>query len=1157
MAYCKINYMINDSQKCLIKTHNNEIFHKTEKLIKKSLKNLVIKRILIILFTLYIKIQLSECDNPIITLIMKNKGNISIINEAFKSYLLEVYIDDINMTNIETFYNFNKKNTAVKIKLNSQINNFSKMFINCNNISEINFINFDLSNIIGFSEVFKNCNNLKSINLSDWDISGVTNINSLFQDCKSLTSIGLPNLKRSNITTMKYVFSNCQKLTSIDLSRIDTSQVTNMESMFYNCKILTSLDLSNFITHKLTNVLGMFSGYQKIISLDLFNFDTSQITNMKDFFKNCHSLISLNISNFNTSSVKNMDRTFCHCSSLTSLDLTHFDTSKVTDMYKMFSECFILVDLNISNFNTSSVKNMSHMFSNGFKLQSLDLSGFTMEEAINITYMFNNTPNLEYINLKNSNPRGNIIITNLFIGTSKNLVICTESDIIIQQKNISNCSVISCSDNWRNEQKKIYLNQCYDNCNNTENKYDYLSQCVDTCPNSTYIYEYLSKCVDICPDSTYIVDNKCEKCHSDCKTCAGPYNDTNSNCDTCLSPYKHLEDGHCLLKNYINITYLLNTTNNTLIYNIIKENLIPSFDPEKEFEILSEAFDDVVFQITTSKNQLKALTNNSLNYNNLSILDISNCETILKDKYNLNENDSLIILKKEKKSNKASEKEVQLEIYEPYNKTKLNLSFCKDTNINIYVKAELSNEIKYSYEKLKSLGYNMFNSNDPFYQDVCTSYTSYGSTDIILSDRINYIYNNDDTKCQPNCKLSKYSEESEYLNCSCNINEEVNNMEQKFSSKKIYNSFLNVLKYSNYKVLKCYNLIFTKYLITNNIGSIIIIIFIVIYLVCFIIFIIKRINPLKVKLKLMVENKFKSNVLNNNEIIFLRKFFCDNNNKNNDEESRFEITKKKNVKKRKKRKIKKNKKIKQVETNAIEKNKNGFEIKEILDDFELNELDFYEAIKLDKRTFIQMYINILKREHPILFTFCNFNDYNLIYIKLVRFIFLISTDMAMNVFFFSDESMHKLYIDYGKYDFIQQIPQILYSTIVSKLFEIILCYLSLTDKPIHQIKNKILKNSSIEMRIIYKCINIKLIIFFIFTFIFLIFYWYTISAFCSVYKNTQIAFIKDCIFSFLLGILIPFPIYLIPSALRICAIKNRNCKCSIFIYKLSDIIPIF
>ena len=101
------------------------------------------------------------------------------------------------------------------------------------------------------------------------------------------------------------------------------------------------------------------------------------------------------------------------------------------------------------------------------------------------------------------------------------------------------------------------------------------------------------------------------------------------------------------------------------------------------------------------------------------------------------------------------------------------------------------------------------------------------------------------------------------------------------------------------------------------------------------------------------------------------------------------------------------------------KNKNGIEIKEKLDNFELNELDFQEAIKFDNRTFIQIYWGILKREHPILFNFFAFDDYNLIYIKLARFIFLVSTDMVMNVFFISDESMHKLYVDYGKYNLIQ------------------------------------------------------------------------------------------------------------------------------------------
>ena len=58
----------------------------------------------------------------------------------------------------------------------------------------------------------------------------------------------------------------------------------------------------------------------------------------------------------------------------------------------------------------------------------------------------------------------------------------------------------------------------------------------------------------------------------------------------------------------------------------------------------------------------------------------------------------------------------------------------------------------------------------------------------------------------------------------------------------------------------------------------------------------------------------------------------------------------------------------------------------------------------------------------------------------------------MNVFFFSDETMHKMFLDYGKYNFIQQIPQIFYSTLISKLLEIFLCFLSMTDKYYYEIK---------------------------------------------------------------------------------------------------------
>ena len=232
--------------------------------------------------------------------------------------------------------------------------------------------------------------------------------------------------------------------------------------------------------------------------------------------------------------------------------------------------------------------------------------------------------------------------------------------------------------------------------------------------------------------------------------------------------------------------------------------------------------------------------------------------------------------------------------------------------------------------------------------------------------------------------------------------------------------------------------------------------------------------------------------------------------------------------------------------------------KEILSNFELDNLEYFEALEKDKRYFPQIYWSILRREHIILFTFFSWNDYNLWYIKFARFIFLFITDMALNVFFFSDDSMHKIYLNYGKYDFVQQIPQIIYSTAISQLLEVFLCYLIMTDKHYYQIKNlKNKKNNKVLIIQVLKCIKIKLIGFFVFTFILLVFYWYLISAFCSVYQNTQIIFIKDSISSFITGLLYPFILYLFPTVLRIISLKDIDKKRLKCIYKLSDIIPFF
>ena len=242
----------------------------------------------------------------------------------------------------------------------------------------------------------------------------------------------------------------------------------------------------------------------------------------------------------------------------------------------------------------------------------------------------------------------------------------------------------------------------------------------------------------------------------------------------------------------------------------------------------------------------------------------------------------------------------------------------------------------------------------------------------------------------------------------------------------------------------------------------------------------------------------------------------------------------------------------QINNNNYQKEKinteltKNFGIKKIFDCYELNNMEYLEAKKYDKRNCFKIYWSFLKREHSIIFAFIARDDYNITMIKCSRFIFLLSINMAMNVFFYADETMHKMFLDYGKYNFIQQIPQIIYSTIISKLFEILLCFLSMTDKYYYQIKNAKNMNKHSFSKI-KKSIKRKIVFFFIFTILIFSFNWYLITCFCAVYKNTQIAFLKDSLSSFILDNLIPFVIYLFPSLLRIISLKS-NIFCSKCIY---------
>ena len=154
-------------------------------------------------------------------------------------------------------------------------------------------------------------------------------------------------------------------------------------------------------------------------------------------------------------------------------------------------------------------------------------------------------------------------------------------------------------------------------------------------------------------------------------------------------------------------------------------------------------------------------------------------------------------------------------------------------------------------------------------------------------------------------------------------------------------------------------------------------------------------------------------------------------------------------------------------------------------DYELNTLLYEDAIIYDKRTFLVYYFALLQRKISIIFAFYTKNDYNLRSIKICLFFFSFALNYTVNALFFNDETMHKIYVDNGKFNFLFQLPQIIYSSIITVGINTIIRALSLSEKNIIMIKKE---NKFINQIItkVTKCLIIKFSLLFTFVFILLI-----------------------------------------------------------------------
>ena len=210
----------------------------------------------------------------------------------------------------------------------------------------------------------------------------------------------------------------------------------------------------------------------------------------------------------------------------------------------------------------------------------------------------------------------------------------------------------------------------------------------------------------------------------------------------------------------------------------------------------------------------------------------------------------------------------------------------------------------------------------------------------------------------------------------------------------------------------------------------------------------------------------------------------------------------------------------------------------------LNSDDYEQAINYEQRPFCRIFfIYLISKENILNIIFYN-PPLELKPMRLCIFIFNFACDFALNALFYLSENISDKYHYTGAYRELYALANNLTISLVSTIVTFILLYFfeSLTksnsrieklfreqenllkndktykvnNETINEIKNKIEK--------IIKCLKIKIILFLIFEALFMLFFFYYVTAFCQVYQNTQVSWLLDCISSYAISLIITLAI---------------------------------
>ena len=533
-------------------------------------------------------------------------------------------------------------------------------------------------------------------------------------------------------------------------------------------------------------------------------------------------------------------------------------------------------------------------------------------------------------------------------------------------------------------------------------------------------------------------------------------------------------------------------------------------------------------------------------------LKLDKCIEILKENDIITDASNITMLKVDLKVANSTENNFYFKLFNDADRQKsINLSLCYSQkiiiNINITQFLLRDNNTNTNFSKA-------------FFNDQCYIFYSEDGTDVLTDDRkIDYnnytLFDKDsDTNqtsesenitdsiieaninkyCPSDCEFIEVNFTTKIVSCSCPFNRQNNenyeiNIElpvvqqtNKLENKKKNKRNLKSMSYSssNIYVLKCINDI-SKYMSKNYILIIFNFIFLG-YVACVVIyFIIYRKQYIvtakktsKIHKKVFLANSIISNPPRNNQNSSNISKSLKMMDSNNNIKSNYHFQQQQQI----------NNNIKDKDNNNNNKSitlpsDNSFNF---IDFSDLDLIDYNLVVEKDKRTFWETFLSFSKKRQ--IFIFCFINDHNIKVLKISLLLLSLINYFMINLFFFNDKVIHKIYTDKGKYNFGYQLKYICLSALISCLF----LYISKYIFTFHPYSPQLIQ--------IIKCIDFSLII----IVLLFIFYWIYIGSFCSVFIKTQKHLMINFIITFIVSAIYELIITLIAYLLRRVAIDKKN-----------------